>query len=53
MIPDTYESILTDDSTTITTKKGNKVTRKGDPEDPAVVLDAGSSKAIKSAHELN
>lgn len=39
--------------TTITTKKGNKVTRKGDAEDPAVVVDAGSSKAIKLDHELN
>lgn len=45
--------ILTRNRTTITTKKGNKVTRKGDEEDPAVVLDAGSSKAIKLNHELN
>jgi len=39
--------------TTITTKRGNEVSRDGDPEDPAVVLDTGKSKAIKSAHELN
>ncbi|KAG7134343.1 hypothetical protein HYQ45_007661 [Verticillium longisporum] len=41
------------EDTSITTKNGNQVTRKGDPEDPAVVIDAGKSKAIKSAHELN
>lgn len=40
-------------STTITTKNGNKVSRKGDEEDPAVVLDTGKNKAIKKAHELN
>lgn len=40
-------------STTITTKRGNKVTRKGDPEDPAVVLDTGKSKAVKANHELD
>jgi hypothetical protein len=39
--------------TTITTKKGNEVSRKGNEEDPAVVLDAGGSKAIKLSHELN
>ncbi|UNI17614.1 hypothetical protein JDV02_003945 [Purpureocillium takamizusanense] len=42
-----------DEKTTITTKRGNEVSRDGDPEDPAVVLDTGKSKAIKSAHELN
>ncbi|KAM0328742.1 hypothetical protein ACHAQA_005155 [Verticillium albo-atrum] len=41
------------EDTSITTKNGNTVTRKGDPEDPAVVIDAGKSKAIKSNHELN
>jgi hypothetical protein len=40
-------------STTITTKNGNEVSRKGDEEDPAVVLDTGKNKAIKKAHELN
>lgn len=39
--------------TSITTKRGNEVSRDGDPEDPAVVIDTGKSKAIKSAHELN
>lgn len=39
--------------TTIQTKKGNEVSRKGKPEDPAVVLDTGKSKAIKLNHELN
>lgn len=39
--------------TTITTKRGNKVSRDGDPEDPAVVLDTGKSKAVKANHELN
>lgn len=38
---------------TIETKNGNEVSRDGDSEDPAVVLDTGKSKAIKSAHELN
>lgn len=38
---------------TIETKNGNKVSRDGDEKDPAVVLDTGKSKAIKSAHELN
>ncbi|KAJ6441085.1 DNA-binding protein [Purpureocillium lavendulum] len=42
-----------EEKTTITTKRGNQVSRDGDPEDPAVVLDTGKSKAIKSAHELN
>ncbi|KJZ78192.1 hypothetical protein HIM_02230 [Hirsutella minnesotensis 3608] len=41
------------EKTSIETKRGNEVSRKGDPEDPAVVLDTGGSKAIKSAHELN
>ena len=41
------------DSASITTKNGNTVSRKGDSEDPAVILDAGKSKAIKLAHELN
>ncbi|KAJ0135748.1 hypothetical protein CTA2_2280, partial [Colletotrichum tanaceti] len=39
--------------TTIETKRGNEVSRDGNPDDPAVVLDTGKSKAIKSAHELN
>ncbi|KAJ4158308.1 uncharacterized protein LMH87_008840 [Akanthomyces muscarius] len=42
-----------EDKATITTKRGNKVSRDGDSEDPAVILDTGKSKAIKSAHELN
>ncbi|KAG8157105.1 hypothetical protein KVR01_013095 [Diaporthe batatas] len=42
-----------EDEATIKTKRGNEVSRKGDPEDPAVILDTGKSKAIKSAHELN
>jgi hypothetical protein len=29
------------------------VSRKGSKEDPAVVLDAGKSKAVKAAHELD
>lgn len=41
------------EKTTIETKNGNEVSRDGDPEDPAVVLDTGKSKAIKSNHELN
>ncbi|KEY73783.1 hypothetical protein S7711_03090 [Stachybotrys chartarum IBT 7711] len=41
------------EKTTIKTKRGNEVSRNGDPEDPAVVLDTGKSKAIKSSHELN
>ncbi|KAM5357312.1 hypothetical protein ACJZ2D_016398 [Fusarium nematophilum] len=41
------------EETSITTKKGNTVSRKGDAEDPAVVLDTGKSKAIKKNHELN
>ncbi|CAM1508982.1 Fc.00g027210.m01.CDS01 [Cosmosporella sp. VM-42] len=41
------------EKTSITTKNGNQVSRKGDPEDPAVVLDTGKSKAIKANHELN
>ncbi|KAI3396142.1 hypothetical protein diail_405, partial [Diaporthe ilicicola] len=35
-----------EDDATITTKRGNEVSRKGNPEDPAVVLDTGKSKAI-------
>ncbi|KAH8881904.1 hypothetical protein GQ53DRAFT_886599 [Thozetella sp. PMI_491] len=42
-----------EERTTITTKRGNKVSRKGKQADPAVVLDTGSSKAIKLAHELD
>ncbi|KAK2005962.1 hypothetical protein LZ32DRAFT_117231 [Colletotrichum eremochloae] len=41
------------EKTTIETKNGNEVSRDGKPDDPAVVLDAGKSKAIKLAHELN
>ncbi|KAL4727747.1 hypothetical protein ACLX1H_004435 [Fusarium chlamydosporum] len=41
------------EDTSITTKNGNEVSRKGDEEDPAVVLDTGKNKAIKKAHELN
>jgi len=41
------------EDTSITTKNGNTVSRKGDEEDPAVVLDTGKNKAIKKAHELN
>lgn len=47
------DGTLTANRATITTKNGNQVSRDGDPEDPAVILDAGKSKAIKSAHELN
>ncbi|EGX94389.1 DNA-binding protein [Cordyceps militaris CM01] len=42
-----------EEKATITTKRGNKVSREGDSDDPAVILDTGKSKAIKSAHELN
>ncbi|KAM0556088.1 hypothetical protein ACHAPJ_006076 [Fusarium lateritium] len=41
------------EDTSIETKNGNTVSRKGDEEDPAVVLDTGKNKAIKKAHELN
>ncbi|PHH86056.1 hypothetical protein CDD83_10817 [Cordyceps sp. RAO-2017] len=41
------------DKATIETKRGNEVSRNGDAEDPAVVIDTGKSKAVKSAHELN
>ncbi|KAM0276538.1 hypothetical protein ACHAQH_006639 [Verticillium albo-atrum] len=41
------------EETSITTKNGNEVSRKGEPDDPAVVIDAGKSKAIKLDHELN
>ncbi|VUC24444.1 unnamed protein product [Clonostachys rosea] len=42
-----------EEKATVKTKRGNEVSRKGSKEDPAVVLDAGKSKAIKSAHELD
>ncbi|KAM3556806.1 hypothetical protein MY1884_004864 [Beauveria asiatica] len=42
-----------EDKATITTKRGNKVSRDGDENDPAVILDTGKSKAIKANHELN
>ncbi|KAF9877115.1 DNA-binding protein [Colletotrichum karsti] len=42
-----------EEKTTIETKRGNEVSRDGNPDDPAVVLDTGKSKAIKSNHELN
>ncbi|KAG6103819.1 hypothetical protein E4U31_002494 [Claviceps sp. LM219 group G6] len=41
------------EKTSIKTKRGNEVTRDGSDKDPAVVLDTGKSKAIKSNHELN
>ncbi|OTA07191.1 hypothetical protein A9Z42_0080690 [Trichoderma parareesei] len=41
------------DETTVQTKKGSKVTRKGNEEDPAVVLDTGKTDAVKLNHELN
>lgn len=41
------------DRTTVTTKRGNEVSRHGDPDDPAVVLDTGKSKAVKANHELD
>ncbi|PTB77596.1 hypothetical protein M440DRAFT_1400531 [Trichoderma longibrachiatum ATCC 18648] len=41
------------DETTVQTKKGSNVTRKGDKEDPAVVLDTGKTDAVKLSHELN
>ncbi|KAI9901939.1 hypothetical protein N3K66_003756 [Trichothecium roseum] len=41
------------EKTTIETKRGNEVSRNGDSQDPAVVLDTGKSKAIKFNHELN
>lgn len=47
------DRVSTHHRTSIETKNGNEVSRDGDPEDPAVVLDTGKSKAIKSAHELN
>ncbi|KAK2593202.1 hypothetical protein QQS21_009089 [Conoideocrella luteorostrata] len=37
----------------ITTKRGNEVSRDGSEKDPAIVLDTGKSKAIKLNHELN
>ncbi|KAG8412616.1 hypothetical protein J3459_015833 [Metarhizium acridum] len=37
----------------VTTKKGNTVSRDGTSENPAVVIDAGSSKAVKLNSELN
>ncbi|TQV94562.1 DNA-binding protein [Cordyceps javanica] len=42
-----------EEKATITTKRGSKVSRDGSEKDPAVILDTGKSKAIKSAHELN
>ncbi|KAI8210611.1 hypothetical protein K4K52_012002 [Colletotrichum sp. SAR 10_76] len=42
-----------EEKTTIETKNGNEVSRDGNPDDPAVVLDTGKSKAIKANHELN
>ncbi|KAF6795815.1 hypothetical protein CSOJ01_13383 [Colletotrichum sojae] len=42
-----------EEKTTIETKNGNEVSRDGSKEDPAVVLDTGKSKAIKSNHELD
>ena len=39
--------------TSITTKRGNEVSKNGTADDPAVVLDTGKSKAVKLAHELN
>ncbi|KOS17766.1 hypothetical protein ESCO_002771 [Escovopsis weberi] len=41
------------EETSIQTKRGNEVTRKGNPDDPAVVLDTGKSQALKLDHELN
>ncbi|OAA40677.1 DNA-binding protein [Metarhizium rileyi] len=41
------------EKTSITTKNGNTVTRDGTSDDPAVVVDAGQSKAVKLNHELN
>ena len=45
--------LLTFYRTSVTTKRGNEVSREGKPEDPAVVIDTGKSKAIKANHELN
>ncbi|KAM3512518.1 hypothetical protein MY11210_003861 [Beauveria gryllotalpidicola] len=42
-----------EDKATITTKRGNQVSRDGNKSDPAVILDTGKSKAIKANHELN
>ncbi|KAH8896300.1 hypothetical protein GQ53DRAFT_761233 [Thozetella sp. PMI_491] len=42
-----------EEKTTIMTKKGNQVSRKGKPADPTVVVDAGSSKATKLGNELD
>ncbi|KAF6807200.1 hypothetical protein CMUS01_14184 [Colletotrichum musicola] len=42
-----------EEKTTIETKNGNEVSRDGSKDDPAVVLDTGKSKAIKSNHELD
>ena len=39
--------------TSITTNRGNEVSKNGTADDPAVVLDTGKSKAVKLAHELN
>ncbi|PHH83067.1 hypothetical protein CDD82_3725 [Ophiocordyceps australis] len=42
-----------EDTATVKTKKGNQVSRHGDSDNPAVVLDTGKSKAIKLSNELN
>ncbi|KAF4126473.1 Protein of unknown function (DUF3140) [Geosmithia morbida] len=39
--------------TSITTQRGNTVSRNGKPDDPAVVLDTGKSKVVKANHELS
>ncbi|CAD6890673.1 unnamed protein product [Tilletia controversa] len=45
---------VVDDEASITTKRGKEVTRKGDEENPAVILKASSgSDAIKLASELD
>ncbi|ROT38964.1 DNA-binding protein [Sodiomyces alkalinus F11] len=42
-----------EEKATITTKKGNKVSRNGNPEDPAVVIETHGSKAVKLSHEID
>jgi len=45
---------VVEDEATITTKRGNEVSRQGDEDNPAVVLEAKSgSDAIKLASELD
>ncbi|KAK0550912.1 hypothetical protein OC846_003482 [Tilletia horrida] len=45
---------VVDDEATIKTKRGNEVSRKGDEDNPAVVIQAKSgSDAIKLASELD